>query len=89
MEATVKLLKPVSLAFAAASAVAIAGAGPALAQPANWSAHQNVINSRHYTRMLESDRAFREARMRKECGPISDPRLHQSCIASFNRYNQG
>jgi hypothetical protein len=23
--------------------------------------------------------------MRKECGSITDPKLHQSCIASFNQ----
>ncbi len=52
----------------------------------NWSARQNVIQSHHYTRMLESSAAFRHARMRKECGPITDPQLHQNCMASFNRY---
>jgi hypothetical protein len=49
------------------------------------SARQNVIQSRHYDRTLETNRAFREARIRKECGPINDPELHQSCLASFNQ----
>jgi hypothetical protein len=49
------------------------------------SARQNVIESKQYERLLQTNRAFREARMRKECGSISDPQLHQSCIASFGR----
>jgi hypothetical protein len=48
-------------------------------------ARQNVIESKQYERLLQTNRAFREARMRKECGSISDPQLHQSCIASFGR----
>ena len=49
------------------------------------SARQNVIQSQHYDRTLETNRGFSQARMRKECGPISDPQLHQSCLASFNQ----
>jgi hypothetical protein len=51
----------------------------------SWSARQNVIESERYDRLLESNRGFREARMRKECGPITDPNLHQQCLASFNQ----
>ena len=49
------------------------------------SARQNVIESREYDRALETNRAFRDTRMRKECGPITDPELHQSCFASFHQ----
>jgi hypothetical protein len=49
----------------------------------NWSAQRNVIESQHYERLLQSSRGFREARMRKECGPVTDPQLHAQCIASF------
>ena len=52
----------------------------------SWSARQNVIESERYDRLLQTSRAFREARMRKECGPIGDPQLHASCLASFNQY---
>src|ERR1700757_3068414 len=52
----------------------------------SWSARQNVIESQRYDRLLETNRGFREARMRKECGPITDPQLHQSCVASFAQY---
>jgi hypothetical protein len=50
-----------------------------------WSARRNVTDSKNYDRLLESDSAFRQARIRKECGPINDPQLHASCIASFSQ----
>ena len=50
-----------------------------------WSARQNVIQSERYDRLLETNRGFRQARMFKECGPISDPQLRQDCFASFNQ----
>ena len=49
------------------------------------SARRNVIESQQYDRAVETNRAFRQARMRKECGPISDPELRQSCLASFRQ----
>jgi hypothetical protein len=49
-----------------------------------WSP-RNVIESQHYERLLQTSPGFRQARMRKECGPISDPQLHADCLASFNR----
>jgi hypothetical protein len=60
--------------------------GPQGSPPPDWSARRNVIESEHYDRLLERNRAFREARMRKECGPITDPQLHQQCLASFAQY---
>lgn len=51
----------------------------------SWSARQNVIESRNYDRLIESNPAFRQARIQKECRPISDPQLHARCVASFNR----
>ena len=65
---------------AASSASASQGGA---ASPA--SARRNVIESQQYDRAVETNRAFRQARMRKECGPISDPELHQSCLASFRQ----
>ena len=49
------------------------------------SARRNVIESKQYDREVETNRAFRQARMRKECGPITDPELRQSCLASFSQ----
>jgi hypothetical protein len=74
----------ISLAFAAACLTAVATMP---AHAATGSARQNVSQSDHYTRMLETNRGFREARMRKECGPITDPQLHQKCLASFQEYS--
>lgn len=51
----------------------------------SWSARQNVIESKQYERLLEKNHAFRQARMRRECGPITDPELRQSCLRSFYR----
>jgi len=50
-----------------------------------WSARQNVIESKQYEQLLRTNPAFRQTRMKKECGPITDPQLHQSCLASFER----
>jgi hypothetical protein len=52
----------------------------------SWSPRENVIQSQRYDRLVETNPAFREARMRKECGPITDPQLHQQCLDSFARY---
>jgi len=51
----------------------------------SWDARQNVIDSKRYEHLLATNPAFRRERMRIECGPITDPQLHQSCLASFNR----
>ena len=84
-----KLKTLASFAFAATCLTAIAAMPVHTAMAATYgsmeSARQNVIQSRHYDRTLETNRAFREARIRKECGPINDPELHQSCLASFNQ----
>ena len=52
----------------------------------DWSARRNNIESAHYDRLLETSPGFRMARMRKECGPINDPQLHEQCMASFQQY---
>ena len=51
----------------------------------SWSARQNVIQSQRYDRLLETNRGFRQARLRKECGPVTDPDLRQQCLASFHQ----
>jgi hypothetical protein len=51
----------------------------------SWDARQNVIDSKAYERLLATNPAFRQQRKRIECGPITDPELHQSCRASFNQ----
>ena len=51
----------------------------------DWSARRNVMESAQYDRLLQTNGSFRAARMRKECGPISDPQLHAQCMASFGQ----
>ena len=89
----------ISLAFAAACVAFVPSANAQIMQNelvtngpqasrgdfGDWSARRNVIESRHYDRLLESNRGFRQARMRKECGPITDPELRQQCLASFHQ----
>jgi hypothetical protein len=52
----------------------------------SWSAQRNVAESERYDRLLETNSAFRQARIRKECGPITDPQLRQQCLDSFAQY---
>jgi len=52
----------------------------------SWSPQRNVAESEQYNRLLKGNPAFRQARMRKECGPITDQQLHQQCLDSFARY---
>jgi len=52
----------------------------------SWSPQRNVAESAQYDRLLKESPAFRQARMRKECGPITDPQLHQQCLDSFAQY---
>jgi hypothetical protein len=52
----------------------------------NWDPQRNVMESQRYDRLLEMHPSFRMARIRKECGPITDPQLRADCIASFDQY---
>jgi hypothetical protein len=51
-----------------------------------WSAMRNNIQSARYDRLLQTNPGFRQARMRKECGPIGDPQLRSQCLASFQQF---
>ena len=60
-------------------------AGTAWAQRgAVESAEQNVRQSQQYESLVCSNPGFRAKRIQQECGPINDPQLHQSCLASFD-----
>ena len=52
----------------------------------NWNPLANLKEAQQYDRLLETDPAFRMARIQKECGPITDPQLHADCVASFNQF---
>jgi hypothetical protein len=99
-EATVMMLKTLAGAAAAAGLLAMTAVVPAAqAQPAPgngnawvqrngewvWSPRLNVIHSEHYSRLVATSPGFRHARMRTECGPITDPGLHQQCLDSFSQ----
>lgn len=51
--------------------------------PANWSARRNVADSQRYEQLLRSNPAFRNARIQKECGSITEPDLYQQCVGTF------
>jgi hypothetical protein len=53
-------------------------------QSGAWSPHRNVIESDHYSRLVQTNSHFRAQRMRQECGPITDAQLHAQCVDSFN-----
>jgi hypothetical protein len=51
--------------------------------PAHWSARQNIADSDRYERLTRTNPAFRDARIRKECGSINEPDLYRQCVATF------
>ena len=67
-----------------AAALASAFAGQGLAQtPPDPGAAANVRQSQQYEQAVHSNPGFRAKRMQQECGPVTDPELHASCVASF------
>lgn len=77
---------------AALGVLALLATGTARAQAPlpqdNPAAAANVKQSEQYSALLRSNPAFRKRREVIECGPITDPQLHASCIASFESYGQ-
>jgi len=53
---------------------------------AGWLAARNNVESAHYDRLVESSPGFRQARIRRECGPIADQQMRQDCLASFGEF---
>jgi hypothetical protein len=51
--------------------------------PAHWSAHRNVVESNRYEWLTRASPGFRAARIRQECGPITEPALYEQCVATF------
>jgi hypothetical protein len=47
---------------------------------------QNVRKSQQYDHLVSTNPGFRAARMKQECGPLRDPGLRSSCLASFGEY---
>jgi len=76
--------RQVSVALAAALLLAFANRVSAQTQtPPDPGAAANIQQSQTYEQVLQSNPAFRAKRMQQECGPVTDPELHASCVASF------
>ena len=83
-----KRMNVTSLALAAGCMIALA-VPAAQSQSYDRSGGNPALNnaeSAKYDRMVQTSPGFRQARMRKECGPITDPQLRQECMASFAQY---
>ena len=81
-------LNVTSLALAAGCAIGLA-VPAAQAQSYDRSGGNPALNnaeSAKYDQMVRTSPGFRQARMRKECGPINDPQLRDQCLASFQQY---
>lgn len=78
------MLKHLSVVAAAALLAGFAGAASAQTMPKDPGAAANVRQSQQYEQVLHGNSSFRAKRMQEECGPITDPQLHASCVASFN-----
>jgi len=73
----------ISWALAAALVLALGAHASAQQTPPDPGAAANVRQSQQYEQAVQSNSAFRAKRMQQECGPVSDPELHASCVASF------
>jgi hypothetical protein len=65
----------------------IATAGAALAQSGgavNESPEQNVRAYQQYQQLTCTNKAFRQHRIEKECGPLQGSEFYDSCVASFD-----
>jgi hypothetical protein len=75
---------PRCLLFIPAAALMLSPAcGWAQSTPPDPGAAANVRQSEQYDQVLSSNPSFRAKRMQQECGPVTDPELHASCVASF------
>ncbi len=70
-------------ALAAAITLSLSGGASAQQTPPDPGAAANVKQSQTYEQVLQSNPSFRNKRMQQECGPVTDPELHASCVASF------
>ena len=76
-------MRGLSLVCLATAGLIVAAAAASAQAPVNQSAEQNVRASQQYERALCTNAAFRAKRIAQECGPVTDPQLHESCVASL------
>ena len=69
--------------LAATLVLALGGRVSAQQTPPDPGAAANVRQSQTYEQVLHGNPSFRAKRMQQECGPVTDPELHASCVASF------
>jgi hypothetical protein len=75
--------RQVSWVLATALMLALSGGVSAQQTPPDPGAAANVRQSQTYEQVLQGNPSFRAKRMQQECGPVTDPELHASCVASF------
>ena len=77
-----------SLALAAGCALILAAPAAQAQVHSEWSGSPILNNkeSREYMRLLQTNWSFRQNRIGKECGPVTDSQLYQNCVASFDVY---
>ena len=77
-----------SLALVAGCAFVFAIPASQAQTQSEWSgsAVRNNAESREYMRLLQTNGNFRQARISKECGPLTNAQLYQNCVASFDVY---
>jgi len=72
------------LSFISAAALMLSATwGWAQSAPPDPGAAANVRQSQQYEQAVGSNPSVRAKRMQEECGPVTDPELHASCVASF------
>ena len=64
----------------------IAAPRPKAGDQIQWVANDDSMDNAQYERLLRADPAFRQSRMHKECGSLSNAHLRASCIDTFNIY---
>ena len=75
--------RQVSWVLATTLVLALSGGVSAQQTPPDPGAAANVRQSQTYEQVLHGNPSFRAKRMQQECGPVTDPELHASCVASF------
>jgi hypothetical protein len=78
----------VGLAALVAASVQAAPVPPKVHPHSKWheTPAQNVWKSQRYEHLVSTNASYRASRMKKECGPIKDPALRESCLGSFSAY---
>ena len=76
-------MRGLSLVYLTAAGMIAAAATASAQAPINQSAEQNVRASQQYESLLCTNPSFRAKRIAQECGPVTDPQLHQSCVSSL------